>query len=155
MVGGVCGGLGEYFAIDPVLIRLVFAFAIVLLGTGLLLYILLWIIIPEEPYPGKEGKSIYQDIADDKDGKEIKEEIKEAVHDVRDSVRRAAKEARSARRTYDRPDNGGVVGGIFLVTIGTLFLINRYVDVDFGKLWPIILIALGLGLLIRSGRRGE
>lgn len=152
MVGGVCGGLGEFFNVDPVLIRLAFAFAIVLLGTGFLLYIILWIVIPEEPIMGKEGKSIYQEIIEDKDGKEIKEEIKGAINEVRDSVKKAAKEGRMSRYE-DRTDGSGVVGGILLITIGTLFLIDRYFDVDFGKLWPVILIAIGLGLLIRSGGR--
>ena len=47
MLGGVCGGLGEYFDIDPTIIRLAFV-ALILLGMGspLLGYILLWIIIP-------------------------------------------------------------------------------------------------------------
>jgi phage shock protein C len=47
MIGGVCGGLGEYFNLDPTLIRIAFV-ALILLGMGspLLGYILLWIIIP-------------------------------------------------------------------------------------------------------------
>ena len=49
MIGGVCGGLGEYFGIDPTLIRIAFV-ALILLGMGspVLGYILLWIIIPRE-----------------------------------------------------------------------------------------------------------
>ena len=47
MLGGVCGGLGEYFDIDPTLIRILFALLIVFgLGSPILLYALLWIIIP-------------------------------------------------------------------------------------------------------------
>ncbi|MBP1909389.1 PspC domain-containing protein [Methanolobus bombayensis] len=48
MIAGVCGGLGNYLGIDPVIIRLLWAIAIFAYGTGLLLYILAWIIIPEE-----------------------------------------------------------------------------------------------------------
>lgn len=48
MIAGVCGGLGNYLGIDPVFIRLLWAIAIFAYGTGLLLYILAWIIIPEE-----------------------------------------------------------------------------------------------------------
>jgi len=46
-VGGVCGGVGEYFGIDPVIIRVLFVISVLLWGTGLLIYILLWIVIPE------------------------------------------------------------------------------------------------------------
>jgi len=47
MIGGVCSGIGYYFGIDPLWIRLAFAIALIFFGTGVLFYILLWIIIPE------------------------------------------------------------------------------------------------------------
>jgi len=46
MIGGVCGGLGEHFKIDPTLVRLAFALLFFLGGHGLLLYIILWVIMP-------------------------------------------------------------------------------------------------------------
>lgn len=49
MVGGVCGGLGRYFGIDPTLVRLAFAVIALAVGSGVLAYLLLWIIVPEEP----------------------------------------------------------------------------------------------------------
>ena len=45
MIGGVCGGLGEYFDIDPTLIRIIAVIAL-LCGIGLLPYIIMWIITP-------------------------------------------------------------------------------------------------------------
>lgn len=48
MIAGVCGGLGNHLGIDPVIIRLLWAVAIFMYGSGLFLYILAWIIIPEE-----------------------------------------------------------------------------------------------------------
>lgn len=50
VMGGVCGGFSEYFDIDVTLIRLLWAAAVLLGGTGFLFYILCWIIIPEEPF---------------------------------------------------------------------------------------------------------
>jgi phage shock protein PspC (stress-responsive transcriptional regulator) len=47
VLGGVCSGLAAYFDIDPVWIRLIFAFAFFFYGSGIVLYILLWIIIPK------------------------------------------------------------------------------------------------------------
>jgi phage shock protein PspC (stress-responsive transcriptional regulator) len=49
VLGGVCGGIGKYFTIDPVLIRVVWAISFFAGGVGLLAYIVAWIIIPEEP----------------------------------------------------------------------------------------------------------
>ena len=47
-IAGVCSGLGRYFNIDPVLFRLIFVAAIITGGWGLLLYIIMWIVIPPD-----------------------------------------------------------------------------------------------------------
>jgi phage shock protein C len=47
-LAGVCGGLAQYFNIDATLIRVLFV-AITLFGAGLVLYLAMWIIVPEEP----------------------------------------------------------------------------------------------------------
>lgn len=47
MIGGVCGGLGEYFGIDPTLVRIAFALSMFFGGTGIVLYIVLWLVMPE------------------------------------------------------------------------------------------------------------
>ena len=50
MISGVCGGLGKYLGIDPTLIRLVFVLLLLFgVGSGLILYIILMFIVPEEP----------------------------------------------------------------------------------------------------------
>jgi phage shock protein C len=47
MIGGVCGGLASYFGIDSAIVRLIFVLA-VLSGVSPLVYLVLWIILPEE-----------------------------------------------------------------------------------------------------------
>jgi phage shock protein PspC (stress-responsive transcriptional regulator) len=49
ILGGVCGGLASYLRIDPTIVRLVFALISFGAGTGILLYILLWVILPSRP----------------------------------------------------------------------------------------------------------
>jgi len=49
VLAGVCSGLGKYLDVDPVIIRLIWAATILLAGAGIFLYIIAWIIIPEEP----------------------------------------------------------------------------------------------------------
>jgi phage shock protein C len=46
MISGVCGGLGEYFDVDPVLIRLLFVVTAFISGVGILAYLVLWIVVP-------------------------------------------------------------------------------------------------------------
>jgi phage shock protein C len=48
-LAGVCGGLAEYFNLDTTLIRVLFVVLAVLGGSGVVLYIALWIIVPREP----------------------------------------------------------------------------------------------------------
>jgi phage shock protein C len=50
VLGGVCGGLGEYFDIDPTIIRIVFVILLLPGGfPGLIPYVILWIVVPPEP----------------------------------------------------------------------------------------------------------
>lgn len=48
-LAGVCGGIAEYFNVDPTIIRLVFVILAICAGCGLLAYLLAWIIVPEQP----------------------------------------------------------------------------------------------------------
>jgi phage shock protein C len=58
ILGGVCAGLGEHLDIDPTVIRLVWAVITVLsIGTGVLVYIIAWILIPEEDTGSSEQKT--------------------------------------------------------------------------------------------------
>jgi phage shock protein C len=52
IIAGVCGGFAEYFNVDPTLVRLIWVLITLAWGAGLLLYIIAWLIIPEE-----EGKT--------------------------------------------------------------------------------------------------
>ena len=54
MIGGVCGGIGEYFNTDPTLIRLIWVAITALTGfvVGIVAYVVCWAIIPEEPGEG-------------------------------------------------------------------------------------------------------
>ena len=48
-VAGVCGGLAQYFNLDATLIRILFVVLAVLGGSGLVIYLAMWIIVPKEP----------------------------------------------------------------------------------------------------------
>lgn len=49
ILGGVCGGLGRYLNVDPVFIRILFVLLVLGWGTGILIYLIAWILIPLEP----------------------------------------------------------------------------------------------------------
>lgn len=49
IIGGVCGGIGEYLNIDPTAIRLIYILFALWFGSGILAYIIFLILVPEEP----------------------------------------------------------------------------------------------------------
>lgn len=49
VLGGVCGGLAEYFNVDPTLVRVLWIVMTLIVGVGILLYIILWFVMPLEP----------------------------------------------------------------------------------------------------------
>ena len=75
IIGGVCGGLGEYFDIDPSIVRIIFVAIVLAGGSGLLIYLILWIILPT--------KSNLQ--------KDEQESIKENTDEIKDAVEKTAK----------------------------------------------------------------
>ena len=61
ILGGVCGGLAHYLKVDPAIIRVAFALATIGWGTGVILYILLWIILPSRSLTGvPSNKRLYR-----------------------------------------------------------------------------------------------
>lgn len=128
MIGGVAGGLAEYFEIDPTLVRIIFIVSLFLGGSGILAYIILWILVPEEPYVMSSNET--QEKTADQNAKE-------------DSQYKDAYEEQRGRRR-------NVLGAI-LIIIGAMFLANNLIPrFHFGDYWPLILIILGIVVLINS-----
>lgn len=55
IIGGVCGGIAEYFGLDPTLVRIITVLLILLPGIGVLTYLVAWLIIPQRPL-GQESE---------------------------------------------------------------------------------------------------
>lgn len=61
LIAGICGGLAEYFNIDPIIVRLITLILVLSFGSGLVAYIIAWIVVPEEPdnlYPASTKISL-------------------------------------------------------------------------------------------------
>ncbi len=85
LISGVCAGIGNYFDIDTVWVRLAFGLAFVLFGSGLLLYIILWIIVPKAVT--RADKMAMKGEKLDLQGfkKNFEEELKTVQHTVRNA----------------------------------------------------------------------
>ena len=58
IIGGVGGGLAKYLGVDPVLVRLAIVALAIAAGSGILAYLIAWIVIPEEPLDGRPGEPV-------------------------------------------------------------------------------------------------
>lgn len=122
---GVAGGLGEYFEIDPVLVRIVFVVATVAGGFGLLVYILCWIIIPQE-------REMFP---------------MNSTQEQPSQSQPVQPEPEVARRKQ----GGSVMGGVILIVLGLLILANNFLPYfRFEDIWPLLLVAMGAVMLWRA-----
>jgi phage shock protein C len=80
VIGGVCSGVANYFDIDPVIVRLVFAVLFLTAGIGLLAYILAWIIIPAAKSPADLG---YMTSGKPMDFNTIQRNVSEEMQDLK------------------------------------------------------------------------
>ena len=132
-IGGVAGGIAEYFNMDSVVVRLIFVLVSLVGGSGILIYIILWIAVPETEIISIENKNNIK----------METENKEVNQSTEDSK---GKDSSKLNRT-----NGSFVGGAILITLGILFFLDNFIpNIDFGDLWPIILIVIGISILVRN-----
>ena len=119
MIAGVCGGMAEYFDVDPVIIRLLTVLLVFAGGAAILIYLLGWLIIPKAP----EGN--------------------EAVATM--------EEAPSSETSEYKGDRGRLLAGLILLILGFIFLASNFVPwFQFSKLWPLLLIVIGIVVIFKS-----
>ncbi|NTV31098.1 PspC domain-containing protein [candidate division WWE3 bacterium] len=144
IIAGVASGLAQYFNIDPILVRLFFVAAMFGGGSGFWIYIILWIIVPEEPYVlPQENKNQTQTDAE------------VTAPTTTDTSTTSTTSTEVVRPTLIKnPSDRGNGFGLILIIVGLLFLAqNTIPNFHIGQLWPIILIAIGLSFILNSNTR--
>jgi phage shock protein C len=132
ILGGVAGGVAEYFDQDPAIVRAVWVLlALITGGAFLLLYIVMWVVVPLPP------------------------ESDEAPAPAPSAEGGAAPawnaQPPPARR---RSGSGSWLFGLILIGLGLYFLAREYLpNINFDRLWPLGLVVLGLILLYGAIRR--
>jgi phage shock protein PspC (stress-responsive transcriptional regulator) len=127
IIAGVAGGLSDYFNIDPVIIRILFVVFSILHGSGILIYIILWIAIPEEPF------------------------------DVAYNINNQSEPNNTNTNDIPPTKNScspRFITGLILVFIGVVFLLNNLIpSFDFSDIFPYILILIGILLISNSFKK--
>lgn len=134
VIAGVAGGLGEYFNIDPTIIRIIFILLTIFGGSGLIIYIVLWLVIPSKSATINNSS----------------ETIRANIEDIKASTQ-------SFAHRISKPEGGRENSrfwwAVLIIIVGFLFLLNNYgllAPLEFDKLWPLILIILGLAIILRK-----
>lgn len=126
LIGGVCVGIGDYLAVDPALVRLAFVVLALVNGLGVLLYLILWAVMPDEATPTLSGEEL-----------------------LRANLNEMGAQARHLVQSMRSSSQGTVIVGMILMTIGLLFLLDTFVPwLTLAMLWPIALIAVGVYILL-------
>jgi phage shock protein C len=150
---GVAGGVADWLDVDPALVRIVFALLLFAGGIGFLLYIIMAIVVPEEPAyvgaPPMPGEAPAMPAAEP--GAPAAAPAGYWVDD------RAARHAARRAQRAESSGRGVVIFGAILIIVGAWFLLRRYVTwLDGDLLGPIVLIVIGAlllaGALTRGGR---
>lgn len=180
VIAGVCTGLGEYFSIDPLFIRIIFLLFLFEPSIAVVAYIALWIALPKKPIQmpmignveasEKSSKTFEQrmdefgkeaEIIGEKFGKEAErfgEELGRKVESAAENLEDTMKHAFNERKVKIDPDieskpRKGKAMGFILISLGVIFLAHNYLpDFEIDRFWPVILIAIGISILF-SGKK--
>ncbi len=131
MIAGVCGGLAEYFDIDASLVRVGAVLLTLAWGSGILAYVILWLIVTQ--------KSLESSVMESEGEPKATVEVTEPDKSER--------------------DKGVLFVGIILTVLGALLLMNNYLSfawLSFRRLWPLLIIFVGLMIIMKgSGSKGD
>jgi len=135
VLAGVCSGLGKYLDVDPVIIRLIWAATILLAGAGIFLYIIAWIIIPEEPL---KPKSAPEDVESDSDSDVFDSEF--------DQNTGTYNSEQKIKEKLEKERRGKLAIGVGIVIVGIVFLFSQIFS--FNISWRVI---VGFLLILAGG----
>ncbi|ACL19375.1 PspC domain-containing protein [Desulfitobacterium hafniense] len=149
MIGGVCGGLAEYFDVDVTLVRLVALITLLMGGAGIFLYIAALFVVPgdqsEGPLASGGQRGHVEDIVD-----EVVQNVKNTARDFGiDSFANSTSYSGSSYSSNKRYSQSGRTAGLILIILGIFLLVNQWFPVweSISKMWPLVLIMIGAALI--------
>ena len=136
LLAGVCGGLGKYFKIDSSLVRIIFVLLALSGGSGVLIYLILWLVVPKE-------KGIEKEI-------NREEKIKEFAEEVKDKAKSMAKEIKLDTKVEKTGKKINILG-IALILVGIVAVWNQIlpIKIEWNFFWPGLLILVGILFLFK------
>ena len=150
ILGGVCSGLAAGLHVDPLWIRIAFVLLALVQGVGVLLYVVLWVIMPEHAGDQPSARSRFNSIVADvrRAWDDLQRQFGPAkVATPPTSAEGSASLTAPVHSTWRNPS---VALGLVLLVVGVVFLASNLGLVTWNVLWPAFLIVIGVLLLARS-----
>lgn len=149
MIAGVCGGIAEYFQIDPTVVRLIAVLSIFLNGFGILAYIILMIVVPSQSSMATQPREAIRENVE-----EMKDSATRLGEDLRTSFPPGRSEAMEVPQARSRAIS---ILGLVLIVFGAVFLAGSVFNIsswfNWSVLWPLILVAIGVLIIVGGKRR--
>ncbi len=148
MIWGVCGGLAKYFDMDPTIVRVITVLSMFLGSLGIWAYIILAIVVPLEDSKAAEPKDTIKENVE-----ELKETARELGREIQSTL--AGDEGKSEEAAKIRHRRRNTLG-IILIVLGIFFLLGSLNVVrwfNWGNLWPLVLVAIGVLVILSTRRR--
>jgi len=134
VIGGVCGGLSAYFSVDPLIFRLLFVIFFFAGGASILVYIILWIVLPKAESAAQKLEMRGEKVNVSNLEKKIREEYDNVKENVKDNVSKATENVKqnvsrvrrstSYRKTQsEASDFFDILGRILLVFVKVILII--------------------------------
>ncbi len=147
-IGGVASGLGHYFGIDTIWIRLVWILLIFGMGTGILLYILLWILVPEAKTTAEKIMMTGEPVTISNIEKKIKDGFETVSETVTGVAKNVSESVSNAAKNVDFKKQGNSIKSTSKNFFDTIADIIMFFFKVFAKFIGIILIIVGASALI-------
>ena len=162
VIAGVCGGLAEYLAVDPTIMRVFFVVAGFL--TGGLLVLLYIVLIFVMPLPGQPASGIAASAGTT--AAEVAGSLRRAADDVAHGFRSEPGEPAASAATATQPvgdpavharetERRRMADGYVLIAIGIVFFLGNagaFRAVQWQLIWPVVVVAIGVLLLVQRVR---
>lgn len=150
ILGGVCSGLAAGLDVDPLWIRIAFVLLALLQGIGIVLYIVLWIVMPELAGTQPAGYSRFDSMM--ADVRRAWGNLQGQLGGTKAPSPAAPTEGSALLTAPAHPTwrNPSVALGLILVVVGLLFLADNLGFINWNLIWPAALIVIGVLLLARS-----
>lgn len=146
VIAGIAGGVGEYFGIDPNIVRLGLLLTMVFGGGGIVAYVVGWIIIPPQPGDGGESTMFIR-------SEVWRKRLMNKASQVEAHLQGRGSEPAAHSDTPEELNTGRQqVGGIILIAVGIFMLVNRvfpWINVV-AWMWPFVIVGLGVILIVRG-----